>query len=142
MSIDKENSFLGVGWSFPPTFVRETNSALLVAGEVDVRESLWTILSTSLGERVMLPEFGSQLFEMVFESATLSFETQLEDAIRTAILNWEPRVDVNRITVQANSSLDGVVMVEVDYTIVQINTRSNLVFPFNIQEGTIPLAVQ
>lgn len=136
---ETDKSFLGTGWGFPPAFSRVDDAVVMVSDEQDIRESIWIIFSTSLGERIMLPEFGSQIWQMVFQKMTNSLQTQLRDIVQTAILDWEPRVDVEEITVQPESSVDGVMLISVDYTIRQTNTRSNLVYPFYFEEGTIPV---
>lgn len=135
---NEEKSFLGTGWSFPPTFSRINNSVKMVSDGQDIQESVWVLLSTSLGERVMVPGYGAMIWSAVFQTVTFSLITQLKDFIRTAILTWESRIDVDEISIEPDASVDGVLLIEVQYTIRQTNTRSNLVFPFHIQEGTIP----
>ena len=136
-----EKFFLGTGWSFPPTFSRSNDSVGMVRGQRDIHESLWILFSTSLGERIMLPEYGSQLWRMVFQNLTSSLTTQLKDIVRTAILDWEPRIDVDEVTVQPDATVEGLVLITVTYTVRQTNTRSNLVYPFYLQEGTTPVQV-
>ncbi len=135
---DPEEAFLGTGWSFPPTFSRQTHSVDMVSGEVDIRQSLWILFSTTLGERLMVPEYGSQLWRMVFRVIDTSLMTQIADFIRDAILTWEARIDVDEVTVEPHATLQGVVWIDVAYTIRNTNTRNNLVYPFYLQEGTIP----
>ena len=134
-----QDPFLGTGWSFPPTFVKGTEySALMVSGDRDIQQSLWIILSTSLGERIMLSGFGSGIWNMVFQAINTTLMTQLQELVRQAILDWEPRVDVTNVDVQPVSTLEGVVHIDVGYVVRRTNTRSNLVYPFYIDEGTIP----
>ncbi|MDB5600917.1 MAG: hypothetical protein JWN71_2961 [Xanthobacteraceae bacterium] len=134
-----EQSFLGTGWSFPPTFSRATLSVDMVSDEKDIRESLWILFSTSLGERVMLPSYGTQIWQMVFRAINTTLTTQLADLVRQAILYWEPRIDVVNISVTPDASQDGRVLIMVDYIVRRTNTRSNLVYPFYLQEATIPI---
>ncbi len=138
---DPERAFLGTGWSFPPTFSRSARSVVMVSGEVDVRESLWILFSTALGERVMLPEYGSAIWEMVFQGINTTLMTQIADLVQQAILYWEPRIDVEYVNVTPASSLDGVLLIEVAYVVSATNTRNNLVYPFYIQEGTLAPAL-
>ena len=42
------DTFLGKGWSFPPTFERQGRALQMVDGEVDIRQSLEILLATSL----------------------------------------------------------------------------------------------
>jgi phage baseplate assembly protein W len=133
-----EQSFLGTGWSFPPTFSRGALSVEMVSDEVDIRQSLWVLFSTTLGERVMLPLYGTQIWEMVFRAINTTLITQLADMVSQAILYWEPRIEVVDINVTPDATQDGLVLISVDYIIRRTNTRSNLVYPFYLQEATIP----
>ncbi len=135
MSDGKE--FLGTGWSFPPTFDKGgTNSVAMISGEEDIRQSLQIIVSTGIGERVMQPDFGAQLIDLMFDSITVSLASLIEDRIRTAIFQFEPRVDLNTVNVDTDEQNEGVVLIDVDYTVVSTNTRRNIVFPFYLNEGT------
>ena len=134
-----ESSFLGTGWSFPPTFSRQTYSVDLVSDDQDIRESLWVLFSTSIGERIMLPEYGSLLWKMVFQNITNTLMMQLADIVRQAILYWEARINVDDVVVKPDASVAGLVLITVNYTIRKTNARNNLVYPFYIQEGTIPI---
>ncbi|MGA9997457.1 MAG: GPW/gp25 family protein [Pyrinomonadaceae bacterium] len=133
-----ESSFLGTGWSFPPTFSRLDYSVAMVSDDQDIRESLWVLFSTSLGERIMLPGYGSQLWLMIFQNITNTLMTQLADMVRQAVLYWEARIDVDDVVVQPDATVAGLILITVYYTIRKTNARNNLVFPFYIQEGTIP----
>lgn len=134
-----DKSFLGTGWSFPPTFTRVDNSVVMVSDNRDIRESLWILFTTSLGERIMLPTYGNQLWEMVFRGITTTLITQIQNMVSQAILYWEPRITVDAIKVDADDSVDGLLLITVDYTIRKTNVRSNLVYPFYTQgEQTIP----
>jgi len=136
MSIN--NDFLGTGWSFPPTFSRLSYSVEMVSDEKDIHESLWVLFSTQLGERVMVPQYGSTLTQMVFRTLNTTLTTQLKNAVWQAILNWEPRITVDAIDVDIDSTSYGIALVGVAYTIRRTNTRSNMVYPFYYAEATIP----
>jgi phage baseplate assembly protein W len=130
-------SFLGTGWSFPPTFSRGMASVDMVSDEKDIRESLWILFSTSPGERIMLPEYGCNVWLLVFRGINTAFKTQVAVAIRQSVLNWEPRIDVDDVTVVPDPNVAGLVVVTLSYTIRRTNSRSNLVYPFYLQEGTL-----
>jgi phage baseplate assembly protein W len=134
----RKYSFLGTGWSFPPTFSRSTGTVIMVSDEKDIQESLWLLMSTIPGERVMLPQYGCDLWQMVFRNMNTTLTTELRDYVRTAILYWEPRIQVDEVAVQPDASDDGLILITVAYTIIKTNTRSNLVYPFYVNEGTIP----
>ena len=134
---DRGAHFLGTGWKFPPEFSSESSRVEMVSGADDVRESLWVLLSTSPGERVMAPEFGCALWRMVFAKLDLTTMTEMQDLVRRAILNWEPRVTVDAVTAEADPRVAGLVHINVAYTIRRTNARSNLVYPFYVNEATI-----
>jgi phage baseplate assembly protein W len=134
-----DKSFIGTGWSFPPTFSRANHAVVMVKDDVDIRESLWILFSTSLGERIMLPTYGNQLWKMVFRGITTTLITQLQDLVAQAILYWEPRIDVDLVRIDADDSVNGLLLINIDYTVRKTNVRSNLVYPFYTQgEQTIP----
>lgn len=134
--MSQNSSFLGRGWSFPPTFTKKLNEVEMVTEEQDIQESIEIILSTRLGERVMKPEFGCNLDELIFSSLNLSLITYISDLIRTSLILFESRIDVNRVNINTDNEIEGVVAIEVDYTIRTTNSRRNLVYPFYRGEGT------
>ena len=109
----------------------------MVSAAEDIRESLWILLSTSPGERVMVPEFGCALWQMLFQKLDVTAITEIQELITRAILNWEPRVTVDEVTVVSDPGVAGLVNIYLAYTIRRTNTRSNLVYPFYIHEATI-----
>lgn len=136
---DRNRSFLGRGWSFPPQFVKHEQGVSrleMSEGEQDILESLKILLSTRLGERVMLPKFGCDLANMSFQSVSSSFLTYLKDIIRTAIRTHEPRIIIESIDILTDQVLEGFVTVEVDFMIRTTNTRTNFVYPYYINEAT------
>jgi hypothetical protein len=136
MDTDKDRSFLGTGWGFPPRFDLQNGKIAMVSEDDDIRESLRILLSTNPGERVMRPTFGCGLKARVFESITVSAITEIRDLVSRAILFFEPRITVDDIEVKAEDVLGGLVLISVSYTIRTTNTRSNMVYPFYIFEAT------
>jgi len=136
--MEKERSFLGRGWKFPPAFEKKNGvSSVAMSREMeDIAESIRIILGTMPGERVMQPEFGCHMNKMVFEKIDTMFTTELNDIIYRALLHFEPRIKEVAIEVLNKSELDGKVMVNVKYTIIATNTRHNIVYPFYLEEGT------
>lgn len=130
-----ETAFLGRGWSFPPQFDPTTRQVSLLDGEADIRSSLYVLLSTLPGERVMQPTFGCDLTPLLFQPLDTTLRTFLQDKIRTSILYHEPRIDVVRVDLAPNPT-EGTIVIELDYTIRATNSRHNLVFPFYRSEGS------
>lgn len=132
----QSEKFLGVGWSFPPRFNRITNKIEMVGAEKSIEESIAIILGTIPGERIMQPNFGCSLHRLVFEKSDLSFVNEMHRMIYQALLNYEPRIKDINTEVLHRKELDGIVHVQVSYTIITTNTRHNIVFPFYLDEGT------
>lgn len=134
MSIPK--SFLGTGWSFPPAFDKDAKQAAMLSDEADIQSSLEILLATRPGERVMQPDYGCNLDELLFEPLTTTFKTYIRDLVATAILYHEPRIEVNKIELEDNGGLEGKIVLLVEYTVRSTNSRLNFVYPFYRVEGT------
>jgi len=128
--------FLGRGWSFPPTFNRLTGAVEMAGGDRDIKQALWIILSTALGERVMLATFGCDLLSKVFSTLTTTTANDIATMVTRAIIEWEPRVVVENVTVD-ESELSGWIDIHIDYIVAQTNSRSNIVYPFYAMEATL-----
>src|SRR3979490_877981 len=107
MASASDPAFLGSGWSFPPTFSRSVLGITLVSGIEDIRESLQILFSTAQGERVMLPEYGCDLWRMVFRGMTTTLTTELKDMVEQAIILWEPRIDLLSVSAVRDSNQEG-----------------------------------
>lgn len=130
-----KRSFIGTGWSFPPTFQRSARSVQMLDDEADIRSSLEILLGTEIGERVMQPKYGCNMFRLVFEPVDTTLQAYMKDLIKTAILYFEPRIileDVKLIPQQNEGRID----IHIDYIIARTNTRSNYVYPFYKEEGS------
>jgi uncharacterized protein len=132
----QQNDFLGRGWTFPPTFDAKSRTVKMVEREDDIKESLRVLLTTRTGERVMEPKFGCNLDDYLFESLDATTVTIIRDKVETAILYFEPRIDVKNVTLDLSRELEGVVLIEVDYVVRTTNSRLNYVFPYYKNEGT------
>ena len=97
--MESKKAFLGTGWGFPPEFSKGRNEVIMTSNEEDIQKSLQILLTTQLGERVMLPEYGCNLEELLFEKLNRTLITYVTDLIRTAILYHEPRIDVLKIDI-------------------------------------------
>lgn len=134
--MENQGSFLGIGWSFPPSFSPDLNSVQMSSDEKDIEESLQILLSTRLGERIMVPDYGCNLEDLLFSPLNLTVKTFVADLVKTAILYFEPRIDAEKIDITQGDELRGELIIFVDYTIRATNSRKNLVFPFYKEEGT------
>jgi len=127
--------YLGVGWKFPLQ-VTAAGGLARVRYEHRVEESVYLILSTAKGERVMLPEFGCGIHELVFAPNTPGTIGLVAQQVRRALVTWEPRVDVLDIVVDSPAGEPNLLLIKVGYRIRANNALGNLVYPFYLREGS------
>jgi uncharacterized protein len=130
--------FLGRGIGFPLQLANrelQTRSDLSGADyEESVRQSVWIILGTARGERVMRPDFGCDIDALVFEMNTPATAGRIAKAVRDALLRWEPRIDVVDVDVATIVDQDGQkVLISVEYRVRATNNQFNLVYPFYLE---------
>ncbi|HVM53094.1 MAG TPA: GPW/gp25 family protein [Acidimicrobiales bacterium] len=123
------NTFIGKGLSFPLR-VDHTGSIALVGGPEDIDRSLVMVLSTAKGERLMRPEFGCAIWEQLFEPINANTLGLMAQAVRDAVSQWEPRVELEDVTTEADESGHGRVLIGITYRVRATNDRRNLVYPF------------
>lgn len=128
--------FLGRGWAFPVVFENQGRSVAMAEAEEDIRQSLNILLSTHLGERVLRPTFGWKRDALLFEPLSTSFAAYLSHEIEMAILFFEPRIELNRVNLDVPRDQAGLIEIRLDYTVRTTNTRTNLVYPFYLNEAT------
>jgi uncharacterized protein len=131
-----EDAFLGTGWSFPPTFEKNSRSVKMVGEEEDIVQSFRIILSTAFGERVMRPHFGSNISLINFRAMDSNAISELRTYVEHSVLQFEPRVTLHGVHVNQEEVYDGVLNISLEYTIRKINVRTNIVFPYYFKEGT------
>ncbi|MDR4505837.1 MAG: GPW/gp25 family protein [Candidatus Scalindua sp.] len=131
-----KKEFLGRGWSFPPSFNRSFKGVKMLEQEADIVSSLEVLLSTAQGERVMQPQYGCNLEELVFESLDTRMKTLMADKVESAILYHEPRIDLEKVRLDESRELEGVVLIEITYRVKSTNSRFNFVYPYYLLEGT------
>jgi len=125
-------SFLGTGWKLPIA-VDDRGRIEMVSDDESVRQSIWTILSTAPGERVMRPDFGCGLAELVFAPNTSGTAGQIMSAVREALIQWEPRIDVLEVDAVPDDTQPNLLLIAVSYLVRSTNNQFNLVYPFYLQ---------
>ena len=126
--------YLGIGWKFPLQVTPQ--GGIAQAGfEQLVEEAIYLILGTAKGERVMLPDFGCGIHDLVFEPNNSMTRSLVVNRIRESLVRYEPRIDVLQVHVENHSENPETLMIQVDYRIRANNAFHNLVYPFYISEG-------
>jgi uncharacterized protein len=121
--------FLGTGWAFP-VGVDARGRIALVRRERDVEEAMMMILLTPVGQRVMRPDFGCRIHELVFASNDASTEGLAVYYVEEALTRWEPRITLREVTADADPSNPERLLIHIEYEIKASYDRRTLVFPF------------
>lgn len=129
------SGFLGQGWSFPLQISEDGSDVAMLSGEADIRSSLGIILRTRPGERPLYPDFGVGLDELLFEPINTTLRSLVQDNIRTAILLYEPRIRLLSVSFEDRLS-EGMLNIQLEYTVRTTNSRFNLVFPFYLTDSS------
>jgi len=106
--------------------------------EDDIRQSIFIILETARGERVMRPDFGCGIHELVFEAVDSRTLQRIRSDVEDALLRFEARIEVLGVTIDEDATSEGVLMIELEYRVRRTNQTGNLVFPFYFREGGRP----
>lgn len=126
------SSFYGVGWEYPVSH-DSAGEIALSREEESIRESILLIVGTAQGERLMRPTFGSGLHELVFEVNDTMTAARASAAVRDALIDWEPRIDVLDVNAAADGDDSNLLLIELDYRVRSTNNVFNLVYPFYLQ---------
>lgn len=129
-------SFLGQGWSFPPSFSRGGRDVQRVADHQDIQQSLSILLGTAQNERIMREDFGCDLQRFMFEEVSQSLINSLTALITDAVTYYETRIKLNNVLVDQDEQVDGLLKITLDYTVRSTNSRFNLVYPFYLNEAS------
>jgi phage baseplate assembly protein W len=121
--------FLGRGLAFPLQ-VNPRGEIALVSGERDIEQAIRIILETAPGERVMRPEFGCHIHELLFAPRDAATEALLIEYVEQALGRWEPRIDVREVKITPDPRNDGAVFIEISYEIKSTHDERSIVYPF------------
>ncbi len=127
--------YLGSGWKFPLQ-VTVSGGIARARYEQRVEESIYLILSTARGERVMLPKFGCGIHDLVFAPNNAVTLTRVVAEVRDALVRYEPRIDVLDVAAESSAGEPNLLLIRVDYRIRANQALGNLVYPFYINERT------
>jgi phage baseplate assembly protein W len=134
------SDFLGAGWDFlglaRPWDGDAHGAPSLVAHEESIRQAVWVVLGTAPGERVMRPGFGCGIHDLVFSVQNEATRARVADAVREALVRWEPRIEVLDVTAEPDAKTPAQLLIEVEYRVRTTNNQFNLVYPFYLDGST------
>lgn len=129
--MSNSSDFIGRGIMFPLR-VDQSGSIAMTSGSGDLSSSIRMVLATAPGERLMRPRFGCAIWDLLFEPINANTMGLMAVAVREALGQWEPRIDVIDVVIVPDATSDGRVHIEIDYQVKATNDRRNLVYPFYV----------
>ena len=121
--------FLGVGWAFP-VGVDARGRIALARQERDIEEAMRIILLTPKGQRVMRPEFGCQIHDLMFAPNDATTAGLAAYYVEEALGMWEPRISVKEVNARPDAENPGRLLIDISYEIKATHDSRSLVFPF------------
>lgn len=131
-----KNNFLGSGFSFPFD-IDDSGKIAVSRHDKSISESIRTILGTTKGERLMRPEFGCEVNELVFSPNNSRTRTLISHYIENALVKWEPRIILETVDALIDSNDETRINVAIRYKVRSINTYFNMVYPFYLERGEL-----
>lgn len=131
MNVDE---FIGKGWRFPIK-INAKGGIDWSEGPGRISDAIWIIVKTALGERVMRPTFGAGVNDYVFQSNSFVTRTKLVTAIKSALVQWEPRIELGQVQAQPVANEPSQVLISIEYRLRTTNEQFNVVYPFYLEEG-------
>ena len=128
-------SIVGRGWSFPPR-LSDRNRISLVQDDTDIKQSIYIIINTVPGERVMRPDFGCEIHSLIFWPANDQTAAIAERYVREALGRWEPRIEIRELTITPGATERGELVIEIIYVIKGQHDLRSLVYPYYLRPET------
>jgi phage baseplate assembly protein W len=128
--------FLGVGWQFPVGKDEATRRIAVAKYEESVRQSIQIIIFTAKGERVMRPDFGCGIHELVFAPNGAATRGMAEHYVSEALELWEPRIEIIEVKATAAGAHEEQIRISIDYRVRTTDNRFNLVYPFYLERSS------
>lgn len=125
----RDREFIGHGLAFPLQ-MDPKGSVALATGERDIEQAVRIVLGTAPGERKMRPEFGCRIHELVFAPRNATTEGLAILYVQQALDRWEPRIDLQEVSVAPDSGADGVMLIEITYRVRDTHNPRSIVYPF------------
>lgn len=127
-----DRDFLGKGFRFPVSINLNGGVSSSVLEE-NVRQSIFIILGTAPGERLMRPDFGCRIHDLMFAPNNEMTAARAEIYCEEAIYKFEPRIENVACRAAPNADQPNVLNIRVEYQIANQNHKRNLVFPFYLK---------
>jgi uncharacterized protein len=123
------SSFLGRGWAFPP-HLNDRDRVSMVDADTDIKQAIYIILNTAPGERVMHPDFGCNIHDLIFWPANDQTAAIIERYVTEALTRWEPRIRLHEVSAVPGAGDFGQMLINIVYEIKQTHDKRSMVYPF------------
>jgi len=125
--------FLGQGWHFPVQPDGKEGGIAMAAYEASIPQAIWLILATAPGERVMRPDFGCGIHDLVFAVNDATTASRVAAEVRRALVLWEPRIELLDVSAAPDVAHPNRLLIRIEYQVRATNSRYNLVYPFYLE---------
>ncbi len=128
--------FLGSGWAYPVERQEQTGAIRRSSHEQSIAEAIDMILNTAPGERLMRPDFGCRIHDLVFAQNNIGTAGLAQFYVKEALIRWEPRIDLDAVEVEADPTDPAQLLITVRYRVRKTDSQFNRVYPFYLsREG-------
>lgn len=134
-AVDEQKEWLGRGWAFPVRLDPLTGKVALAEYEDDIRQAIMIIVRTKRGERIMRPDFGCGIHDLVHDVIDTAMLTRVETEVRESLTRYEARIEVLAVRADPLQAAEGVLLIELEYRVRRTNQTGNFVFPFYFRES-------
>jgi uncharacterized protein len=133
MVYGQQRDYLGTGWAFPLRLNLQGGIQLSTEAQ-KVKESIWIILRTGVGERVYRPNFGSRLSELAFAPMNSDTMLRIRIYVLEALEVWEPRIIVDQVITEPDP-IRGRIDININYRLKDNPDIYNYVYPFYLMSA-------
>ncbi len=125
---------LGNGWNFPVAPDARAGGLRYVEGPDKVRQSIWIILDTEPGERIMRPSFGCGLRRYLMKPNSSATRALIQNDVQLALSVFEPRIELQEVRVDPGDD-PALVLIQIAYVHKADRRPDSLIYPFYLQSG-------
>jgi phage baseplate assembly protein W len=125
---------LGTGWNFPVAPDPQTGGLEYLSGPDKVRQSIWIILDTEPGERLMRPTFGCGLRRYLMKPNTPATRALIQHDVQAGLSVWEPRITLQGVRVDPGGD-PSLVLIQISYIHKADRRPDSLIYPFYLEAG-------
>lgn len=127
------NSSISTGRAlhFPVNVDSVTGKIEEISYEESIRESIYLIVMTKKGERIMRPDFGCDIHQYMFEPVNSTMLTLVRCAVEEALTRWEPRIEDIEVEPLTSLEEENELKLVIHYRIKATRAMAQTIVPFH-----------